>query len=75
MLVLACSIPPAVIVGVSFGFGDYITQFPPVFCASEDPNASYYLMILPLSSVAAVGVTCLVLILGLLIRRSRVGVC
>ncbi len=73
-ILLACSFPPAIAVGCSFALGDYITQFPPVYCTTEDPDASYYVLILPLSIVCAAGVSCLVLILWSLVRHRRARV-
>ncbi len=73
-LLLACSLPPAVIVGCSFAVGDYVTQFPPVYCTAEDPNTTYYLQSLPLSIVCAAGVTGFVLILWSLVKRRKTSV-
>ena len=67
-LLLICSIPPAVIVAVSFAASDYITSFPPASCSLKDSDAIFYFGILPYSVFSAVGVTLFVLILWLLIN-------
>ncbi len=71
VVVLATSIFPAITLGCTFAFGDYITQLPPGYCVVDDPETTYYLLILPLSIVCGAGITGFILILWLLVKRRR----
>lgn len=64
---------PATVTACTFSTGDYITRFPPVLCTSEEPIATYYFLILPLTVTCASGVSLLIIILTLLIMRRKVA--
>ena len=60
---------PCITVGVLFGTGGLqLGRFPPVVCYAEDLDVTFYILILPISIIMAVGNTMLILIFHVLIQ-------
>ena len=71
VVVVALLLPVTPVISAFVTGGFTMSSFPPLLCVTKNSNAVYFTLILPISLIAAIGTTLLILILATILKKVQ----